>query len=177
MPDLAVPGDRNLVARQPVAQMLIDAGLQAINLECVYFVKRVRGAEGKRVKQAVPSPMVEIVLDDVDPDFARCTTRIEIVDGQPRRLFEGHEVVRYRYDQKSKELIVMRTPRQPGRGRVFLQHALGERDVFREGFTGHVMCTDRFKCLVEERKLVGLLFEEMGDLVADVGELLPPSAT
>ena len=177
LPDFAVPGNRNLVAREPVAQMLIRGGLQGINLDPVYFVKHARGPEGKRVKQTLPCPMVEIVLDDVDPDFGRCTTRIETVDGQPRRLFEGHEVVSCRYDQNSKELIVTRTPRQAGRGRVFLQQALGERDIFREGFTGHVMCTDRFKRLVEARNLGGLEFREMGDLIADVGEPLLPSAT
>lgn len=170
LPDFVVLGNRNLVVREQVAHALIAAGLRGVAFDRVYFVKRVRRTDGCRIRQAVESPMVEIVLDDVDPDFARCTTRVEIVDGQPKPIFEGHEEVHSRYDQASKELIRTRVPRQPGRGRVFLQNAVGDRDVFREGFTGLVRCTDRFKRTVEELGLIGLEFVEMGDIISEEGE-------
>jgi hypothetical protein len=158
-----------VVAREDACRALKASGIGGFLEREVTFEKRVRTPEGKVSKVGVASPLVELVLEGVDPDIERSSTRIEIVDGKPHRLFVGHEEWHGKYDLATKKCINWSVPREPGKGRVFWQQAVGDRDIFIETVTGVVMCTDRFKEAVESHNFWGLSFLEMGDILSADG--------
>ena len=108
------------------------------------------------------------VTSCVDMDQQRTTAKLtKSCNGCGYQQYEivGIERRSVEMDQDKMELAWTRTPRVPGQGLFLDKLRLNDTDIFRvKEFSGCILCTDRVKAYIEDRRLNNVTFLEYGDV-------------